>query len=124
MTKLHRGDFLKNIKTAFPDLRDDVNHQHGLLHLEMHAFRDFVQHLIDSEERGAVLKAFQLLERYLKEGNNDIINAITVSLLEHLNFDDGKVSRKWAKTLMPAALQQQHEAIAAYNNERTKKKTI
>ena len=35
-------------------------------------------------------KEIQLLARYSIGGNSDMINAITVSLLELLNFEDGK----------------------------------
>jgi hypothetical protein len=73
MTALHRSDFLKEAKGLFPELRDPLNRQYGLLHLEMHAFCDFVQQRIDSGDKSRVIPAFQFAERLLKNGNSDLI---------------------------------------------------
>jgi hypothetical protein len=118
MPALHRSDFLALAKRAFPQLREDLNKQYGLLHLEMHAFCDFVQRAIDSHDTATVTKAFQLSEELLQGGNSDLVNAITVSMLEHLNFEDGKTARAWARALMPANLAAQHRAIIEYNRKR------
>lgn len=115
MTKLHRSVFLKEAKSLFPELRGELNRQYGLLHLEMHVFCDFVQRLIEKGEEHRVIQAFQFAERMLRDGNSDLVNALTVSFLEHLNFEDGKVQRAWAHKLMPQSLAQQHAAIVEYN---------
>jgi hypothetical protein len=122
MTELHRSDFLKLAKEAFPELRSELNKQYGLLHLEMHTFCDFVQLAIDSDDRATVSRAFQLCDQLLKGGNSDLVNALTVSLLEHLNFEDGHKSRSWAKALMSPVLAKQHQAIVEYNRERLARK--
>ena len=113
MTRLHRSLFLKEIKESFPELRDDLNQQWGLLHLEMHAFYRFVQSRIDDEDRGSVDKAFQLADKYLRKGNADLVNALSVSFLEHLNFEDGRAKRSWARSHMTSALLKQYEMIMA-----------
>jgi hypothetical protein len=51
MTALHRSDFLKEAKGLFPELRDPLNREYGLLHLEMHAFCDFVRQRTDSGDK-------------------------------------------------------------------------
>jgi hypothetical protein len=47
MEDLHRSIFPKELKSAFPQLKDDINTQYGLLHLEMHVFADFAQRCIN-----------------------------------------------------------------------------
>ena len=113
MTKLHRSQFLKEIKESFPELRDDLNQQWGLLHLEMHAIYRFVQDRIDEEDRGSVDQAFQLADKYVRAGNADLVNALVVSFLGHLNFQDGKAKRNWAKSHMTKALLMQYEMLMA-----------
>ena len=51
MSSFHRSEFLKELKRLFPELRAQVNHQYGLLHLEMHEFEHFVNARIDVGDR-------------------------------------------------------------------------
>jgi len=122
MTRLHRSEFLREAKALFPSLRPALNREYGLLHLEMHAFCDFVQGAIDAGDRQTVAKAFTLCTKLLTEGNSDMVSALTVSCLEHLNFADGQIPRSWAKDLMPPALAKQHQGIVEYNRKRASKK--
>ena len=114
MSSLDRSAFLREAKALFPALREDLNQQYGLLHLEMHAFCDFVQGLVDRHDETGTLKAFQFAERIAKTGNGDLVNALAVSFLEHLNLQDGKIPRSWAKALMPSGLTRQYDALAEH----------
>jgi hypothetical protein len=111
---LDRSAFLREAKALFPALRDDLNRQYGVIHLEMHAFRDFVQGLVDRHDESGTLQAFQLAERIANTGNGDMVTALAVSFLEHLNFEDGKVTRSWARALMPSGLTRLYDATAEY----------
>ena len=122
MTRLHRSEFLRQAKELFPDLRPALNREYGLLNLEMHVFCDFVQAAIDAGDRERVTKAFAFCGKLLAQGNSDMVNALTVSLLEHLNFEDGQKPRSWARPLMSPALAKQHQHIVQYNRERASKK--
>jgi hypothetical protein len=113
-SSLDRSAFLREAKALFPALREDLNRQYGLQHLEMHAFCDFVQELVDRRDETGTLKAFQFAERIAKTGNGDLVNALAVSFLEHLNLEDGKVPRSWAKALMPSGLARQYDAMAEH----------
>ncbi len=123
MDKLHRSQFLKELRTAFPRLRNDLNQEDGLLHLEIGVFMRFVQTLIDTGDQDALVTALRIADRFLQNGNGQMVNALTVSFLEHLNFEDGKVPRRWAWECMPPALKERYQAIAKYNAElmRTKR---
>ncbi len=104
MTPSHRSRFLRDLKAAFPELRDSVNRWYGLLHLEMAEFRNLVQAAIDSEDAESVKKAFRLAERHFIQGSPNLRNAIAVSFLEDLNFEDGRARRRWAWEILPASL--------------------
>ena len=80
MGDLHRSIFLKELKDTFPDLRADINAQHGLLHLEMGVFADFVQRAITLGDAKDVASCFKLAEKYYRDGNDHLKNAIGVSL--------------------------------------------
>ena len=113
---------MKELKEAFPQLRNELNQEYGFLHLEIHAFTRFVQGLIDAGEKDTLVKALQIADRFLRYGNGKIVNAVTVSFLEHLNFKDGKVPRQWAWDCMTPALKTQYHAIMKYNEELMRKK--
>jgi len=111
MKKLHRSDFLKELKETFPSIRDDVSQQYGLLHLEMHSFCYFTRAAIDKGEKNDVIRAFQIAEKYMRYGNSEMQNAVGVSYLEHLNFSDGKVRRSWAKCLLPPTVREAYDIL-------------
>ena len=54
MEALHRSVFLKEFKETVSQLADPINAQHGLLHLEMHVFTNFVQGAIAVSDRETV----------------------------------------------------------------------
>jgi hypothetical protein len=117
MNKLHRSLFLKELKTAFPQLRSDLNHADDLLHSETDVFMRFVRTLIDTGDKDALVTALQIADKFLRHGNGKLVNALTVSFLEHLNFEDGKVLRGWAWECMTPALKEQYQAIMEYKAE-------
>lgn len=100
MGNLHRSIFLKELKGTFPGLRAGINAQYGLLHLEMHVFLDFMQHAISLRNEKDVRLCFMLAEKYYKDGNDRLKNAIVVSFVEELNLHDAP----WAWQQMGAVL--------------------
>jgi hypothetical protein len=120
---LDRSAFLREAKALFPELREELNAQYGLLHLEMHAFCDFVQRLVDGRDEKKTLQAFQFAERLGRDGNNDLKNALAVSFLEHLNLNDAKVPRSWARALMPSSLAQQYASALEYHSRTSNRGT-
>jgi hypothetical protein len=114
MNNTHRSVFIKEVKEAFPELRDKINKQYGLLNFEMHAFLDFVQEQINVGNRENVIKAFQIVERHFKNGNGDLVNAIGVSFLEHLDLGLAKGSPSWAVDVLPVILRQPYEELRKY----------
>lgn len=111
MKKLHRSDFLKELKETFTAIREDINQQYGLLQLEMHSFCYFTRAAIDKGEKNDVIRAFQIAEKYMRYGNSEMQNAVGVSYLEHLNFRDGKVGRSWAKCLLPPTVREAYDSL-------------
>jgi len=101
---LHRTVFLKELKESFPDLRSEINAQHGLLHLEVHVFTDFVQRGIAARNAEEVASCFKLAEKYFRDGNDHLQNAIGVSFLEHLNLQNAQ----WAWELLGPILQREY----------------
>src|SRR5215467_10797447 len=106
MKHLHRSIFLKELKTLFPQLRDDLNAEYGLFHLEMDVFRIFAQQAINDGDVEKVRLCFKLADKYLNEGTNKVSNAIVVSFVEHLALQKAQ----WAWELLTPRLSQAYLA--------------
>lgn len=105
MPKLHRSQFIKEIKDTWPHLAEAINAEQGLLHLEIAVVRKFAQDLIASGDRQALAQCFAIIEKYEAGGNKSLRNAIDVSLIEDLEFSDTKKhARRWAWDMLPASL--------------------
>ena len=100
MGNLDRSIFLKEVKGTFPDLRDEINSQYGLLHLDVHVLADFVQRAIALGNAKDVALCFGLAEKYYRDGNDRMKNAIAVSFIEHLPLHDAQ----WAWDMMAPIL--------------------
>ena len=107
------------IKSRFPNLADDLHDEiaDGLLHIQIGVFSRFAQSVIDSEDErlwGQVTDTFVCL---WKNCTLDVENALNVSFLENLNFDDGKSKRFWAYSEMPDAMRKAFDKMEMYNKE-------
>jgi hypothetical protein len=104
MRAFHRSIFLKELKETFPQLREAINAQYGLLHLEVHVLTDFVQHAIADGDKEKVRLGFKIAERYYNGGNTDMSNAICVSFVEHLDLQKAP----WAWDFLGPSLRQEY----------------
>ncbi len=100
------NEFMASLRQAFPELVDELDEVwRGLLHLEMGCLARNTQRAIDSHAATEVDRCFEFARSAWLEGDNDVTNALGVSYIEHLNFDDGKVARTWAFARLAAPLQ-------------------
>ncbi len=107
MPKLHRSQFIKEIKDTFPHLATDINAENGLLHLEIAVVRRFAQELMDGGDRDALARCFAIMQKYEAGGNARMRNAIDVSFVEDLDFrDTTKRQRRWAWEILPSSLKE------------------
>lgn len=97
---MHRSEFLKLLKQEFPQLRENINGEEGLLHLEMNVFHLYVQELLLKKDIDNVQKAFLLANDAFIKGNRKLKNAIDVSFVEGLKLKN----QKWAWKIFPEPL--------------------
>lgn len=98
---MHRSEFLKELKKAFPHLREGINKEFGLLHLEVNVFTLFTQQCINKQDSEKLMKCYKLAEKAYRIGDARLKNAIDVSFVEPLEFKNNK----WAWDMMPDILQ-------------------
>ena len=107
MSKLHRSQFIKEIKETWPHLATEINAENGLIHLEIAVVRRFAQELIDCGDRDALAQCFAIMQKYMAGGNTRMRNAVDVSFIEDLDFrETEKHDRSWAWDILPDSLKE------------------
>ena len=94
--------FLTKALIMFPFLADDFVEYEGLLHPQMGAFSLLVQDAIERGDLIFVQRCFSFQEETLKNAKFNLQNAICVSFLENLNFDNPRGVE--ARQLLPDLL--------------------
>jgi hypothetical protein len=98
---MDRSAFLKELKATFPNLREAVNAQQGLICFELGEVRRFTQEAISRGERETVAQAFGLVARFYTQAKPKLQNMIDACFVEDLEFDK---RHSWAWELLPDIL--------------------
>ena len=106
VSKIDRSRFLHEVKARWPELREPINAEQGLLHLAMAVVRRFAQGLIDGGRERGLAECYAFIDSCYRDGNAGLRNAIDVSFVEDLSFAEGKRSRRRGFDLLPATLRQ------------------
>lgn len=99
-------DYMSELRQRFPELAPTLDQEEwrGLLHVETGLFAAFCREAIDTGNRDLLEKCYLFARQSAVDGTDEVQNAIGVSFVEHLNFRDGKVPRRWAYDLLPPRL--------------------
>ena len=102
---MYRSEFLAELKRKVPELRDDLNEEKGQLHFEVDVMRKRAQLARKSGEADILSALFDIALRGYENGTSALKNAIDVSFVEPLNFENTKNhSYEWAWKAMPERL--------------------
>ena len=101
---------MRALRMRFPDIRVDES-MRGLLYMEVGTFARYTQRHIDANDRDGVEQCFAFAREAWMGGDDEVQNALGVAYLEHLNFKDGKVARRWALDALPQPLREEYEAL-------------
>lgn len=106
-------DYMSELRQRFPDLAPTLDQEEwrGLLHVETGLFAAFCREAIDAGDRDLVERCFSFARQSAMDGTDEVKNAIGVSFVENLNFQDGKVRRRCAYELLPPRLKADAEAL-------------
>jgi hypothetical protein len=111
-----RDALLAELNNRFPELAGELADETwaGLLHLEVGCFARYTQEQIEARNVERLRECYECARRFFVQGDEPVKNAIYVSYLENLNFEDGKRERAWAKAALPAELQRAYRELLEY----------
>ncbi|PLX91254.1 MAG: hypothetical protein C0620_11830 [Desulfuromonas sp.] len=98
--------FRQNLLRQFPELKEEIEENEGLVHMEMGALESLANEHIKNGNFEGLQKAYNFIATLFEEFRGtdpSVINAISVSFLEGLNFEDKKYGKR-AKSLLPPEL--------------------
>lgn len=110
---------IEHIETVFPHLAEEMHDEtwDGLLHPQIAVFSRWAQEIIDIGDQGSWKQVSKVFLTIWRECHPDVTNALNVSFLEHLNFNDGKKLRSWAYDSMPPQMQKAWDDMEEYNRK-------
>ena len=106
-------DFRRLALAEFPELHDAFELDAGLLHLQMHAFTRLAQAAKGRGDWETYARCMRLADELWRQPDHELLNALNVSFLEHLDFDGPRGPTAW-EHLTPA-LRDGWQAMRAYN---------
>ena len=113
------SEAIRRIETEFPELTISLHDEivEGLLHLQIAEFSRLAQKTIDEGDRTRFKTICEIFRVLFLNGAPELVNALNVSFLEHLNFSDGKSKRAWAYQAMPELMRKAFDDMAEYNRK-------
>jgi hypothetical protein len=111
--------FIEQLVAEFPELREDVESEAGLLHNQMHAFTRLTNDAVAVGDLSALKRQFAFADRFFHHSEDALENAMCVSYLEDLDFSGPHGES--AEALMSAKLRQGRREVLQYLDEITRK---
>jgi hypothetical protein len=108
---MDRSEFLRIVKTQFPNLRELINKEQGLLHFEVSVLRRHTQRAIYDGDKQTLAACFRIAEQAYKEGNRSLKVAIDTSFVEELDFITPQEHYEWAWNMFPEKLKALYKAF-------------
>jgi hypothetical protein len=95
--------FLALALAEFPNLADDFAEDEGLFHVQMGTFSRVAKEAIERGDYATLKRCYKIADDAMKSATPNVENAVYVSFLEHLEFDNSPYGAK-AKHLLPPKL--------------------
>ena len=112
-------EFRKLLLQHFPVLSEEIEGDDGLVHLEMGALESLANTFIKGGDFEGLKRIYEFIGElacHQKELHPDVVNAINVSFLEGLSFEN-KENGDEAKSLLPKILLEMWNAQMEHNRK-------
>jgi len=106
------ADFTRMALAQFPELLEEFDENPDLLHLQMHAFQRLAERAQREGDWTTYGRCMRLAHELWRRPDYDLVNALNVSFLEHLEFRGVQGEVAW--TYLTPELQDGWRAMQAY----------
>jgi hypothetical protein len=85
---LSQRDFADALIAEFPQIRAHVEHDRELIHVQLAWLRLYVlDRAVEDNDTATIRRCIGLLDRFVQQGDEDVVTAIHVAFLEHIEAD-------------------------------------
>ena len=96
-------EFYRELLIRYPQLKEDVEYNNGLLHCDMGDFRRLAEQLCEERKFEEARECFDWVNSLFCRSKNELLNAFNVSFLEYFDYQKGLTESEF-KNLMPKEL--------------------
>lgn len=116
---ISKAKAIDKIEKEFPHIAEELHDEtwDGLIHLQISVFSRLAQSAIDSGDEPTFQRVGRLFLELFETGEPELVNALNVSFLEHLNFIDGKKDRSWAYKQMSKKMRLAFDTMGEHNRK-------
>jgi hypothetical protein len=108
-------NFIQTVLAEFPELSEKISYCDGDPYSEMGTFASFTQNAKNAEDWDNYGRSVQLIASLLPQVDEDLLNEIYVSYLEHLDFEEPNGLKAWR--LLPINVQNAWHEIIDYDEK-------
>jgi hypothetical protein len=95
-TNYTQVEFVRFLHETFPTLDAEIAGDEGLLHLQMHTFARHMRRVQAAADWSVYRRGVHLAQELLAHADAELMNALKVSFLEHISFEDAHGAAAWA----------------------------
>lgn len=106
-------EFYKELLIRYPELKDDIEYNEGLLHIDMGDFQQLVENLCKERNFNELRKCLLWVNSLFCRSKNEMLNAINVSFLEYFNYQEDLTEKEF-KDIMPKELYRGYSEMMKY----------
>lgn len=99
--KLSDQELIDLLVKQFPDIKEDVLDDHGLIYLQVGALARYANQCIDKARFDELSRTFSFFDKVIEKVSSNMNNAFFVSFLEHIDMDGDSEKEKSALKLLP-----------------------
>ena len=114
-----KAESVDKIEKEFPHIAEELHDEtwDGLIHLQISVLSRLAQSAIDSGDEPTFQRVCRLFLELFENGEPELVNALNVSFLEHLNFVDGRKERNWAYKQMSKKMRLAFDTMDEHNRK-------
>lgn len=112
-------EFYEQLLIRYPELKEDVEYNEGLLHIDMGCFQSIAERLCTERKIDEAISCFNWVNSLFCRSKNELLNAINLSFLEYFEYYHGLSDTEF-ENIMPKELFRGYKEMMAYMEKMAK----
>ena len=111
--------FYQQLAQQYPQLLEQIADNDGLLHLDMSNLQQLAEQFCQTRQLNEAKQCFQWLNQLFCQGQNQFLNAVYVSFLEHFEYQrrNNGLTQTEFFALLPPELQQGYQLMREHTEQ-------